>query len=330
MASLFPALPVLAADSNLFLTNQNGTQTTQFQAGDDIYIEGNCAPATQDVIKIYITDDKTWQLGDHFSDISGYIETFSANADGKVPRTKIWTAYTDGAYDVAIDSNNDFVLQDYEQQCILGLTGEGFRIGNPTPPPAPVVATPPPAPVVPTPAVYTPPPAPAPVVAPAPVAEEPSIMFSLGGYVEVKSLSNVRESPGGALTGSQNQGALGAVAGGPVQKSLSGNKYWFWNINFEEGTDGWVAESTIKSAPAPAPEAAAATAPAPAEPAAQQPQAETAPQEQAAAETNVAQVSRTAAASGSSPLMNSAIIGGALFFGLIFGSMILARAFRRN
>ncbi len=224
----------MAEEQGIFLTNQNGVQTTQFESGDSIYVEGICEPSAgatindEAISKVFIASDKTWQTNDDLSDISGGIETIRVSYDAKIPRTKIWGPLKEGAYDVLIDTNSDFVLQAYEQQCVIGLTDTGFRVGNPVP----VLSSPPPA--------STPPPPP--VSAPTPsvssVDSEPSAVLSLDEYVEVKSVSDVRKSPGGILVGTQNKGALGIVVGGPAKASLGGKKYWFWNINFAGGSDG--------------------------------------------------------------------------------------------
>jgi len=311
--------PALAEEPSIFLTNQNGDKTTQFEKSDEIYIEGICAPATQELVKIYIAYDKTWQADDKLSDVSAGIETLAGSADGRIPRTKIWKSpLNQGSYDVIIDANNDFTLQDYEQQCVIGITDAGFRVGSPPPP---VVETPPPPP--------PPPPVSASAPTPPPPPAKPSVKFSLDGYVETESLTNVRKSAGGTLMGTQAKGAVGVVIGGPTQASLGGNDYWFWNVNFENNPDGWVSESMIKSAPAPAEENAA-------EENAEKPLADTEikvteeiSQEETAEEKMLAQVSDNKD-SGLNSLAGSAIIGAALFFGLILGSLIVSRSLRKN
>ena len=328
---LLLAFPVFAEEPGLFLTNQNGVQTTQFESGDEIYIEGICAPANQDIFKIYITPDKTWQAGDNLSDVSSGIETLTASSDAKIPRTKIWgKPLNQGTYDVAIDTNNNFTLQDYEQQCVIGITNAGFRVGNPAPPPPPT----PPAEITPPspPPVSIPPPSPS-------LSTKPSVVFSLDESVEVKSLANIRKSPGGTLIGTQDKGALGVVIGGPVKESIDGNNYWFWNINFENDPDGWVAASMLKSAPAPVPVEESVTEKN-TEKNTTEPLIDTATStatttmkeisQEEIGEKMTAQVSGTDKDSGLNPFMSSIIIGAALFFGLIFGSIIIARVLRRN
>ena len=79
------ALPASAAELEVFLSNQSETKTTQFAVTDEVYIEGMCAPASQDIVKIYITPDRTWETGDTLSDLSMGIEAFSAYSDGNIP-----------------------------------------------------------------------------------------------------------------------------------------------------------------------------------------------------------------------------------------------------
>lgn len=314
-------LPASAEEATVFLKNQNGTQTTQFTKTDDIYIEGICPPANQGIIKIYITKDKIWQGGDEFFDISMNIDTYTPPGDGRIDYYQaIWQhPLNEGLYDVVIDTNENRKLEEYEMKCVIGLTGAGFQVGNPTPAPTP---TP-----VPT---AAPTPVPTPVYAPAPTlppASKPSTAFSLNESIEVKSLSNVRKSAGGSLIGSQIDGAPGTIVGGPVQASLDGKNFWFWNIDFENGPDGWVSESTIKSAPVPTPTPTPTPIPTeivvPQEPIVSANVAEEAPQEEKiATEKMLAQVS--------SPIMGSVVIGLALFLGLILSSFIIARALRRG
>ncbi len=321
---LLLAFPVFAEELP-FLTNQNGVQTTQFESSDEIYIEGFCLPANQESGKIYIMSDKTWQIGDKLSDISGGIETFTNSSDGRIPRTKIWNKPPyPGTFDVIIDTNNNLKLEDYEKQCVIGITGAGFTVGNPAPPPPPAVITPPSPPPV-----STPPPSP-------PVSTKPSVIFSLDEDVVTKSLANIRKSPGGTLIGTQEKGALGVVIGGPVQESVDGTYFWCWNINFENDPDGWVAASMLKSAPKPVPVEEVVVEKNTAEPL-----ADTATttattttneisQQETAPEKMTAQVSDTDTGFNLNPFMSSIIIGLALFFGLICSSFIIAWALRRN
>lgn len=298
-----------------FLTNQNSVQTTQFGNDDEIYIEGICLPANQEPGKIYITSDKIWQTNDQLFDISGGIETFAASSDGRIPRTKIWNKPpSQGTYDVAIDTNNDLILQEYEKQCVIGLIGAGFRVGNPPPP---AETTPPP----------SSPPASPPPASPPPSAK-PSKSFSLGEYVETDSLSNVRKSAGGTAFGTQAEGALGIVIGGPTQASLGGKYFWFWKIDFKDDPDGWVSESNLKSAAAPQEEVAVEETVATTSPSTEANAIEEKPKEETANEKMLAQVSTMFRNFGSNPLMGSIIIGAALFFGLVLSSIIISRAIR--
>ncbi len=316
---LLLAFPVFAEEPVVFLSNQSGVRTTQFENSDEIYIEGTCLPASQDVARIYIISDKTWQAGDKLSDVSGGIETFVGSASGVIRRTQIWNRSLQGTYDVVIDTNNDLILQEYEKQCIIGAVGEGFRVGNPAPIPSPV-STPSPAPLP----VYTPPP-------PPPLAStKPSVVFSLDEHVEVKSFANIRKSAGGTLIGSQEKGVLGVVVGGPAQAALDENNYWFWNINFEDGPDGWVAASMLKSAPVSAEEIVAEKNITESSENTATTTIEETSQEEIAAEKILAQVSGVDGDSGLDPFIGSIIIGAALFLGLVFGSFIIARTLRKN
>ena len=325
---LLLASPVFGQEMTLFLTDQDGNPKTQFETGDDIYLEGACPIAESGVSKIYITNDETWEDGDAIYDVSSGIETVLMN-DEQVVRTKVWkTPLNKGTYDVVIDINNNYTLQGYEY-CILGKTGAGFRVGNPTP-----VSTPTPTPT-PTP-VSTPTPTPTPKLLPPPPPpplSQPSDDFSLGAYVEVKNLANVRKSPGGALLGEQIGGAGGVIVGGPVRASLGGAGYWFWNVDFDEDPDGWVAESVLKNAPAPEPEPTPEPTPEP-EPVVDETVVEEEPLADEAApveeQTAAAQVSGSGDGVGMNSFVGAGIIGLAILFGLIFGSFVIARALRKS
>ena len=224
----FLAFNAQAQGSSIYLTDKDGTQKTQFEKSDSIFIAGLCAPASGQIAKVYTTDDKTWTGGASLYDVSSGIESVDVPNNGELPRTEIWKyLHDDGAYDVLVDTNNDFKLQDFELDCVIGASGTGFKIGNP----APLPLSPPPPPATQS---TTPPPPPAtPPPPPPPPPSQPSKTFSLDSYVEVKSLSNIRESAGGIKIGEQIAGTVGKVAGGPVQASVGGTNYWFWNIDFK-------------------------------------------------------------------------------------------------
>lgn len=70
--------------------------------------------------------------------------------------------------------------------------------------------------------------------------------FSVGDPVRVTPVTpganlNVRVSPNGAQVGQQQDGATGTVSGGPT---LAGD-FWWWQVNFQNNPDGWVAENFI-------------------------------------------------------------------------------------
>jgi chitodextrinase len=72
----------------------------------------------------------------------------------------------------------------------------------------------------------------------------PSTKFTLGDRVQTISKSTVRStaSTSGALLGAQSKGALGAVIGGPWRA----NGYWWWQVDFDNGVDGWVIQGNLR------------------------------------------------------------------------------------
>jgi len=48
------------------------------------------------------------------------------------------------------------------------------------------------------------------------------------------------------LLGSRNAGDTGRIDFGPVLQSRGGVAYWWWRVNFDNGTDGWVAEPFLE------------------------------------------------------------------------------------
>ena len=46
--------------------------------------------------------------------------------------------------------------------------------------------------------------------------------------------------------GQQTQGIQGTVTAGPIDALLSTTMYTWWNINFDSGVDGWVADNSLE------------------------------------------------------------------------------------
>ncbi|HVH69064.1 MAG TPA: Ig-like domain-containing protein [Gemmatimonadales bacterium] len=70
--------------------------------------------------------------------------------------------------------------------------------------------------------------------------------FAIGDRVQTTDVTNVRATPAlsGTLVGTQPLGALGTVVGGPVLDS-TGDQMIRWQINFDQGPNGWVVESYL-------------------------------------------------------------------------------------
>ena len=63
-----------------------------------------------------------------------------------------------------------------------------------------------------------------------------------GQRVIANATVNVRASAGSSsILGTQPNGAAGTTISGPVVATLSGTSYTWFNVNFDSGTDGWVA-----------------------------------------------------------------------------------------
>ena len=73
--------------------------------------------------------------------------------------------------------------------------------------------------------------------------------ISVGGRVRVtQNAVNVRASAGSTtVNGQQNTGALGTVTSGPTNAQIggTGTTYTWWNVNFDSGADGWVAQDFL-------------------------------------------------------------------------------------
>ena len=83
-------------------------------------------------------------------------------------------------------------------------------------------------------------------------APPPSTTFSANDRVEVTSGPlNIRSCPGTSCStlGTQTTGALGTVTGGATYAS----GYYWWQINFDSGADGWAVENYLAKYTAPPP-----------------------------------------------------------------------------
>jgi chitodextrinase len=72
----------------------------------------------------------------------------------------------------------------------------------------------------------------------------PSTVFTMGDRVQTTWKVTIRSTPSnsGTASGTQLKGATGRVVGGPVYSNLQ----WWWQIDFDSGVDGWVAQGKLK------------------------------------------------------------------------------------
>ncbi len=74
--------------------------------------------------------------------------------------------------------------------------------------------------------------------------------FAVGNRVQANGVVNVRSTPAGTVLGTQASGSQGTIIGGPQTASLSGTSYTWWNVNWDTGFDGWVADIGLTLVPA--------------------------------------------------------------------------------
>src|SRR5258705_4595971 len=75
------------------------------------------------------------------------------------------------------------------------------------------------------------------------LGQHDALAFLVGDRVQANATVNVRPSPAGTpASGTQSSGSQGSVVGGQTNATLSGTSYTWYNINFDSGTDGWVAD----------------------------------------------------------------------------------------
>jgi hypothetical protein len=77
-----------------------------------------------------------------------------------------------------------------------------------------------------------------------------ALAFNIGDHVETTGPANVRSTPAGTPPlGTQSQGVIGTITGGPTVATLSGTSYTWYDINFPSSPNGWVASINLESAP---------------------------------------------------------------------------------
>ncbi len=121
----------------------------------------------------------------------------------------------------------------------------------------------------------TPTPTPTPSPSPTPTPA-PSTKFTLSTRIQVSSGPlNVRSTANtsGTLLGTQATNALGTISGGPTAQG----GYSWWNVNFDSGVDGYVAEDFLVTYTAPTPAPVTPPTPAPVSPPAATPPTPTPP-----------------------------------------------------
>ncbi len=72
--------------------------------------------------------------------------------------------------------------------------------------------------------------------------------FNVGDRVQVYGAWTIRSTAAGAPTGTTVSGSQGLVVAGPTYSSLSGVFYYWYNINWDSGTDGWCVQDGLSLA----------------------------------------------------------------------------------
>src|SRR5207249_3673999 len=87
--------------------------------------------------------------------------------------------------------------------------------------------------------------------------------FVVGDRVQTTDVTNIRNAPAvsGTLVGTQPAGAQGTVVGGPVLDA-AGDQAIRWQVNFDQGADGWAAEAYLTKAVAVVPVSSVTVSPA--------------------------------------------------------------------
>jgi chitodextrinase len=71
----------------------------------------------------------------------------------------------------------------------------------------------------------------------------PSTKFAIGNRVRATWKATVYSTPStsGTMLGSQLKGAAGTVIGGPWYANFR----WWWQVNFDTGSDGWIDQGRL-------------------------------------------------------------------------------------
>lgn len=123
-----------AQTASIMSADSSGAEKNQFDITEDVFVEGACRAADDNIVRIYVVPDRPhWSGGELLIDVRGTPTIAQVDFQGKIIGSKLlWAGpLIVGDYDIVIDTDGNSTNNPWEN-CIDDMAPIGFKVVTPS------------------------------------------------------------------------------------------------------------------------------------------------------------------------------------------------------